>query len=357
MTTPPQSMTAIRAGQSTSGPGGVHAISFHRRDKSTRTFELEDLDRELADSDVFSWIDIQGSQIGILNDVLKRLGIDLVLADHFDEPEILPRIIERAHCLAFYLYEVEDPERHLDTAHGLRDLEVLRMILVVGEDFVLTYHSTELDVVTYVREQCAENFRLWGKTQGFIAFLLVQKCLYDYAHLNLANDNYLDHLGTRVRAGDPDKLAADVATASANILTLKKLTTSLHIVLMLLATKRNVFVTDEARSFYHEMLGSAGSVRDAIDSSRDMLDGVLAAVQASAARRTGEIARVLTVVSTIILPLTLVTGIYGMNFDVMPELRVRWAYFAVLGFLVGTGVTLLGVFWRLGWVGKGRRDG
>jgi magnesium transporter len=123
---------------------------------------------------------------------------------------------------------------------------------------------------------------------------------------------------------------------------------------MLLATKRSVFVTEEARAFYHEMLGSASSVRGAVDSSRDLLDGVLSAVQARATQRTGEIARVLTVVSTIILPLTLVTGVYGMNFDYMPELRWKWGYFGVLAFLAGAAIALLLTFWRLRWINPGR---
>ncbi len=330
--------------------GGAHCVSFDRAAKTSRTFRLEDLERELSDRNVFSWIDIQAQQIEPLNDVLRRLGMDLVLTSHFAEPEILPRIVERHDCLAFYLYEVEDPELHLDTSHGPREIEVLRMILVIGEEFVLTYHAIELDVVNYVKAQCDENFRMWGKSQGFIAFLFLEKCLYDYAHLNLANDNSLDDFQAHVLGDDQEALARHIATAGTNILTLKKLSTSLHIVLLLLSTKRNVFVSEEARSFYQEMLSGANAVRGAIDSSRDLLDSVIASIQARASQRTGDIARVLTVVSTIILPLTLITGIYGMNFENMPELRAPTGYYWVLGILVGTGVVLFTAFWKLGWV-------
>jgi magnesium transporter len=341
-----------RAGFTPGGATSVFALNFHRQDKVTHPFELAQLERELADPDVFSWVDIQGPDIGPLNDVLRRLGMDLVLTSHFDRPEILPRIVERPDCLAYYLYEVEDPELHLDTSHGLRELEVERMILVLGDDFVLTYHRTELDVVNHVKERCAESFRLWGKTQGFIAFLFLQRCLYDYAHLNLANDNFLDRLGQEVVAGDPKQLAWDVAAAGGNILTLKKLSASLHIVLMLLATKRSVFVSEESRAFYQDMNQNAVAVRAAVDSSRDLLDGVIASMQAKAAQRTGEIARVLTVVSTIILPLTLIAGVYGMNFEYMPELKSRPAYFIVLGGMALLAAVLIGTFWRLGWFSR-----
>ena len=287
--------------------------------------------------------------------MLRRLGVDVLLTSRFEEPEVLPRIVDRPDCLGFYLYEVEDPERHLDTSHGLRELEFVRLILVLGESFVVTYHRLDVDAVTYVRDACEENFRLWGRTPGFVAFLFLQRCLYDYAHLNLANDNYLDRLQEHVESGEREQLAEGISLAGRNILTLKKLAASLHIVLMLLATKRSPYISDEARSFYREMLATAATVRAAIDSSRDMLDGIVAAVQARAAQRTSDIARVLTVVSTIMLPLTLIAGIYGMNFRHMPELESRWGYIGALLAMGAVGAGLLLAFWRLGWLGRRRR--
>jgi magnesium transporter len=123
---------------------------------------------------------------------------------------------------------------------------------------------------------------------------------------------------------------------------------------MLLATKRNRFVSDEARASFHEMLQNALAVRAAVDSSRDLLSGVLAGLQANAASRTTEIARVLTVLSGVLLPLTLITGIYGMNFEHMPELRWRQGYYAVLGAMAAFGLGLVLLFRRLGWIGTGR---
>ncbi|MEW6302639.1 MAG: CorA family divalent cation transporter [Verrucomicrobiota bacterium] len=345
-----------RAVGQSSAPTTVFALRFNRKDKTTEPFALPNLEQELANPDVFLWIDIQGFDINALNETLRRLGIDLVLASHFAEPEILPRIVERPDCLAFYLYEIEDPEQHLDTSRGLRELLVERLILVVGDHFVLTYHFAELAVVNYVKTHCGESFRLWGRTQGFILFLFVQRCLYDYAHLNLANDNFLDQLEEEVIGGDPQELAKGVSAAAANILTLKKLAASLHIVLMLLGTKRSIFVSDEARISYQEMNQNAVAVRAAIDSSRDLLDGIVASVQAKAAHRTGDIARVLTVVSTIILPLSLIASIYGMNFEYMPELKSPSAYFIVLGGMGLLAAVLIGFFWKLGWIWRRKTD-
>ena len=336
-----------------------HGVSFRPTDHTTRLFGREHLDRELRDPSVFSWIDIQAPDIAELNEVLRRWNIDLVLVSHFEAPEVLPRIVERPDCLAFYLYEVEEPERHLDTGHGLSEIQFSRMILVLGSDFAITYHRGPLDAVDEVKAVCQESFRLVGRTPGFIAFLFIQRCLYDYAHLNLANDNALDRLQEAVRSGDGDRFDSEISLAGVNILKLKKLTSSAHIVLMLLATKFSPFISAEARISFNDMLHNASAVRAAVDSSRDLLDGIVGGLQASAARRTSEIARVLTVMSGILLPLTLISGIYGMNFEHMPELQWEMGYYTALGGMAAVGLTLFLVFRRLGWVsaGKSRQGG
>ena len=326
-----------------------HGVVFDPRDRTSRLFERGELESVLADDPVFCWIDVQGPNIEALNELLRVRQIDLKLVSHFDAPEILPRIVERPDCLAFYLYEIEDPERHLDTAQGLAGISFARMILVLAEDFVITYHRRPLDAVDEVKQTCAESFRQVGKTPGFVAFLFLELCLYDYAHLNLANDNALDRLQQKARAGDFEGLPDQIGIVGANILTLKKLASSVHIVLMLLATKWSPFISPEARVSFGQMEQSATAVRAAVDSSRNLLDGIVNGIQAAEARRMSEIARVLTIMSGILLPLSLIAGIYGMNFRNMPELAVEHAYFIVLGVMALVGVGLFLVFRRLGW--------
>lgn len=336
----------------TTTESGFYGVSFARADKTVRRFTRDDLERELNDQGVFSWIDIQGGDIGELNDLLKRLGLNLRLVSHFDDPEILPRIVEREESLAFYLYEVEDPERHLDTSRGISAIELDRMVLVLSTEYVITYHRRQMDVVDAVRASCEHSFRLVGKSPAFIAFLFIERCLYDCAHLNLANDNALDVLDSKLVQGDSAAAQKGLNEVAGNILTLKKLAASLHIVLMLLGTKRSRFIGEEAKAAFQEVLGNALAIRGAVDSSRDLLDGVLASLQAASANKTNEVMRVLTVMSGVLLPLSLIAGIYGMNFDNMPELHQPAGYFSVLGIMAVLAIALLLAFRRAGFIGR-----
>jgi len=337
------------------GDDQFFGISFNAADRTVRRFGPGQIDRELADPQVFSWIDIRTDQIADVNEVLRRWGIDHQgLTSQFDAPEILPRIVERPDCVAFHLYEIEDPERHLDTSHGVAEVTAARMILVLGSDFVLTCHRSRLAAVAEVRQNCEASFRLAGRTAGFIAFFFLERCFYDYVHLNLANDNFLDSLQRSVSARRERPPERELGVAELNVLTFMKLTSSLHIVLMRLAAKRSPFISEESRGFYVEMLRNARELREAVNSSRELLTGIQQGIAAAAAQRTGDIARVLTIVSAVLLPLTLITGIYGMNFQNMPELRQPLGYYAVLALMALLATGLLLLFRYRGWLGAPR---
>ena len=324
-------------------------LCFDTNKQQSSSFSEEELGENLHNPDCFVWIDVQSPDISEVNEVLGQFGIDLKLVSHFGTPEVLPRIVEHPDCLAFYLYEIIAPDRHLDTSEEIREIAFGRMLMVLGRDFVITYHRRPLEAVDHIKSNCEDAFQLAGRTPAFVVFLFLQRCLYDFAHLNLANDNFLDAQGDAVGESDPDELREQVLVAGANILTLKKLVASLRIVLMAMGTKRSRFISEQARQSFLDMLQHAQATREAIDSSRDMLDGIVAGMQAVSAGRTAEIARVLTVVSAIFLPLSLLAGVYGMNFDHMPELHWEHGYATMLGVMVGVAGVLLGLFWKLGW--------
>jgi magnesium transporter len=89
---------------------------------------------------------------------------------------------------------------------------------------------------------------------------------------------------------------------------------------------------------------------DVSESYRDIINGLVDAHLSVTSNRMNSIMKVLTMMSTIFLPLTLITGVYGMNFDIMPELRWKYGYFFVLAMLVAVGGGMLMYFRKKGWL-------
>lgn len=342
-------MTAHAAGQ-------IDCVLFDRADKSTRTLALAELPEALRTGDTFAWVDVHGTDLPEFVAVARSLGIEVRPQDHFGRPEILPICVERPDHFSFFMYEIVHPERHLGTTHGVSPLEIARLLVVLGDRLVLTFHRRPIDAVEAVREACPDAFRLAGRSPAFVVFLLLQDWMYDLAQLNLANDNYLDRLEELVIAPGETRLPADVGIAGRNILTLKRLTASLHIVLMRLGTRASPYVSETARRSFVLMLDNVVAIRGAVDSSRSLLDGILGAIQTEAANRTSEIARILTVISGVLLPVGVIAGIYGMNFQNMPELSHPYGYVGALGLMALVATVQLAAFWRLGWIGRRRGE-
>jgi magnesium transporter len=303
-----------------------------------------------ADEGCFVWIDIQGSHVQALHRVLSDRGVDVIVSHRIDDPAILPRVYEHARCTVCSVHEIRDPDRHLNVAGELQPMAASQLILVLGQSFVVTFHVEPMPCLDYVEARSEALFEFEGAGPSLIAYLVFQRCLYEYAHLNLANDNYLDLLQAGLRSEDFEKLADIIELAHANILTLKKMVSSLIIVLGRLTTMQTPYVDEEFRRRILQLHQNAFPVRWSLDSSRQFLDGVISGMQTAASNRMSEIATVLTIVSTIILPLTLITGIYGMNFDDIPEIHFKGGYFVCLAIMSAIVACQVFVFHRLGWL-------
>ena len=115
-------------------------------------------------------------------------------------------------------------------------------------------------------------------------------------------------------------------------------------------------IRDEAQIFYRDIYDHIVRIEDLNQGLRDRADNALATHLSSVANRQNEVMKVLSIVAAIFLPLSLVAGIYGMNFENMPELKVSWAYFAVLGFMATVIIVLIWRFWAGNWFVWGRRQ-
>lgn len=117
-----------------------------------------------------------------------------------------------------------------------------------------------------------------------------------------------------------------------------------------LANSRSGFFDDTAALNFRDTLDNVLRLADAIDQQRDLLVNVKDTYLSVMSQRTNEVMRVLTVFSAIVLPLSLIAGVYGMNFDNMPELHSHWGYFAVLGAMVTLAAGMILWFRRRGWL-------
>jgi magnesium transporter len=114
------------------------------------------------------------------------------------------------------------------------------------------------------------------------------------------------------------------------------------------------WVGEAVLPFFRDTLDHCNQCIEIVDTYRELVTGLLNTHLSVVSNRTNEVMKVLTIIASIFIPLTLLAGIYGMNFDHMPELHSRWAYPSVLAVMLFAAGFMLLYFRRKGWIG--RRD-
>jgi magnesium transporter len=110
------------------------------------------------------------------------------------------------------------------------------------------------------------------------------------------------------------------------------------------------------RLYFRDSYDHAVQINEVLESYREIAVGLMEMYLSSLSNRMNEVMKVLTIISTIFMPLTFVVGVYGMNFEYMPELRERWGYPLVWLVMISLAAAMFLFFRRKGWIGGDEED-
>jgi magnesium transporter len=234
-------------------------------------------------------------------------------------------------------------------------VETAELAVFLGRNFVVSNHNFPLYCAEAIRQRVENDGRPMRYGADFLAHSLIDTLIDNVLPtIDTMSDVAQDIEEETLRNPQPPTLEA--------ILKLKRSTLRIHRVMapqreVLNRLSRGEFpiIRTEAQIYYRDIYDHLVRIEDLNQTIRDRADNALATYLSAVANRQNETMKVLAIVAAIFLPLTLVAGIYGMNFEYMPELRIRWAYFAVLGFM---GAVIIGViwwFWARNWIAWGRK--
>jgi len=333
-------------------PPRIHVIVFNREE--VRELNVTDPDQlpGLVEADHVTWIDVQGLGNEAL---LRRIG------EHF---KIHPLALEDV---------VNTPQRPKAEEYDDHLLLITRMVRMlsafdiqreqvaffVGTGYVLSFQETYGDVLDAVRHRIRDA-RTPVRQHGsdFLGYTLLDTVIDAYYPVMEALSERLERLEDRVLTGSPTRTTLDRLNRVKNdLIVLRRALWPQLEALNRVLRDPNRFLTEEVRVYLRDTTDHCAQLVDVLDSNRELINGLLNTYLSIVSNRTNEVMKVLTIMASIFIPLTFVAGIYGMNFDYMPELHSRWGYPAALLMMLLASAVLLFYFWRRGWIGeRGRRD-
>lgn len=181
-----------------------------------------------------------------------------------------------------------------------------------------------------------------------------------YLLIDLVVDNYFsvgDRIEARIEKLEEDILMhtkkshlSEIIGLRSEILWLKKMLGPQKEVINTLNKKDLRLIDDQLQKYFSDIYENAVKISETFETYRDLMGNLREAYQSSIANRANEIMRVFTAITTIFMPLTVITGIYGMNFDNIPEIHTEYGYYGVIAVMVTLGCGMLVIFRKKEWL-------
>jgi magnesium transporter len=291
------------------------------------------------------WVDVTAPSPDLVLDLGQRFHLpDHVVEDALDT-EIFPKWEDHDdRFLAVF---------HLPTTGEDGDVDTMPVVCVISEDLLLTFHQRPNPGLDWFLEAASTHAvlveggpdRTLGRLTDFAArefHPLVEGC-----------DIGFDALSDRALLGDRGVLS-DTQALRRDATLLRSVLGPQREMVLGLAMDDSPLLSDDARRRLRDAYDRHARLVEELDAARVMLASVADTYRAAVAERTNDVMKVLTVFSAMLLPLTVIVGIYGMNFEHMPELSRRWAYPAVLAVMASIVVSLWVYFVRRGFISRPR---
>ena len=232
-----------------------------------------------------------------------------------------------------------------------KDLLTEQVSILFGEDWVVTLQDQPGDVFDGVRSRIrAGRPRISAAGPDYLVYALVDAIVDAFfpvlEQLGLKaeelEDNALEHATLEMRE--------DLQALRRDLLLLRRLAFPQRDAVGQLERGELKRITRETRTYLRDVSDHATRVLDLVETNRELAASLMDLYLASLQQRSNEVMKVLTLVATIFIPLTFIVGVYGMNFEHMPELEWVWGYPAVMIFMASLGTLMYAMFRRRGWV-------
>lgn len=329
---------------------------FYYRPGSDRVEEgatPDELRKLLADPANVVWVDFRGETEDDLEKT-KAVMLDIFKFHYLSvEDCIETRHQPKIEAFPEYLYIIVHgvkPEETNPTNFVTKELDAF-----LGPNYVVTFHRERFRSIKNVKAQVRTSPYACQRGAAYLLHQILDNLVDYYMPLVDEFDEVIDQLEDRVLTmGNTDNSVLEqIMDLRRSVARLKRISTRQMEVLYRLSHGEFPQIPENVIPFFRDVHDHLLRITDLSEAYREMIAGLFEIHFSVIATRTNDVMKTLAVVSAIILPLSLIAGIYGMNFEFMPELHTQYGYYATLGLMVVLTGGLLFYFKRRGWIFQG----
>jgi magnesium transporter len=306
-------------------------------DENFEAFENISVDKaiELQGELTTNWIIIKGfNQSEGLQKLADYFGIHPLIFEDIFNVEHMPKIEDLDKSLFVTL-------KNLTWVESNQTIDSEQISLYLGPNILISFEEKGNDLFSSIIERLKS-----GKGKGrirqedYLCYLLIDHIVDNYYILLDHTEEQMEDLEKLLIDNPTNELSHSFLRLKKNLMLLRKTVNPLKEELRYLAREESDVISEYTRQYLGDVYDHLSFLTQSIDSFRDMIASMMDLLMANNANRMNSIMKTLTLVSTIIIPMTLISSIYGMNFEYMPELRLKYGYPLLLTSLAAMGVTM-----------------
>ena len=337
--------TLVHIGERKAGKPTIKIISYNQ--ENFQEIDIEQLGAHVAsmNNDSVTWININGvHDKDVIENIGKLFSLHPLLLEDIMNTDQRPKMEEHEN----YLFIV----MKMLTSEGMPNFVKDEQIsLVLGHGYLISFQENETNVFNAIREFIKNGRgRIHRMGSDYLAYSL----------MDIVIDNYfivMEKLGEEIEALENELIRnpkqgtlRSIHRLKREMIFIRRTTWPLREVIGDLARRGSTFIKESTTIYLRDIYDHIIHVIDTIETFRDMIAGMIDIYLSSVSNRMNEVMKVLTIFASIFIPLTFIAGIYGMNFEFMPELKIWWAYPFLWGVMIAVAIGLLMFFKRKKWL-------
>ena len=303
--------------------------------------DISSLDTEAGQ---VTWIDVQGfADESVLTEIAAKFNIHpLAMEDIVNVPQ-RPKVVSYAHQTLIIARAV--------TATEDADARATQISLVVGSDYVITFRHELSNLFEPVRTRIDNPAtRLRKSGADYLAYVILDTAIDSLYPVLARFGERLETIEASILTNPQPNCLQEINAIRNQLMQLRRTIWPLRDAVRCLIHGDSPLMSETAQTFLRDTHDHCEQIADVLEMYRDIATGLLNTYMSAVAHRSNEIMKVLTIISSIFVPMTFVAGVYGMNFEHMPELALSFSYPMVWIIMLTIAVTMLWFFHRKRWL-------
>lgn len=297
------------------------------------------------DTPTVTWINVDGvHDAAVIEKLGGHFGIHPLVLEDIMTTTQRPKTEDLGAAIYVVLRMIE-----LDGESAVTSADQLSLIL--GPNYVLTFQETPGDCFDRVRDRIrGGKGRIRKQGPDYLAYAVIDAVVDNYFFVLEKLGERIDALEEQLIAEPRRELLGEIHGLKREMIELRKSVWPLREVVSGLERSESPLIRESTGVFLRDLYDHAIQVIDTVESFREMLSSMVETYLSSLSNRMNEIMKVLTIISTIFIPITFLVGLYGMNFVHFPEIKWRWGYAFVWLLIIGSVAGMFVFFRRKKWL-------